>query len=171
MTARRNIAILIGFVLSASLLSASVTAALLERYYGRAYMQTLGQICEGVIERLADSLTDSAAYLPDNKQETNRPNISSQSNEHQSNAHHSNEYQNNSLHTNRQTALYQSEQAVLTCFDRTELPSFLWLSANRFFAGCRHRRQAFYLEWIRGGHPFISGVFFSFAQKSDQAGQ
>ena len=114
MTARRNIAILIGFVLSASLLSASVTAALLERYYGRAYMQTLGQICEGVIERLADSLTDSAAYLPDNKQETNRPNISSQSNEHQSNAHHSNEYQNNSLHTNRQTALYQSEQAVLT---------------------------------------------------------
>ena len=124
MTARRNIAILIGFVLSASLLSASVTAALLERYYGRAYMQTLGQICEGVIDRLADSLTDSAAYLPDNKQETNRPNISSQSNEHQSNEHHSNEqqsnehhsneHQNNSLHTSRQTALYQIEQAVLT---------------------------------------------------------
>lgn len=104
MTARRNIAILIGFVLSASLLSASVTAALLERYYGRAYMQTLGQICEGVIDRLADSLTDSAAYLPNNKQETNRPNISSQSNEHQ----------NNSLHTDRQTALFQTEQAVLT---------------------------------------------------------
>ena len=56
MTARRNIAILIGFVLSASLLSASVTAALLERYYGRAYMQTLGQICEGVLEHLTDSL-------------------------------------------------------------------------------------------------------------------
>ena len=116
MTARRNIAILIGFVLSASLLSASVTAALLERYYGRAYMQTLGQICEGVIDRLADSLTDSAAYLPDNKQETNRPNISSQSNEHQSNEHHSNEqqsnehhsneHQNNSVHTSLQTALY-----------------------------------------------------------------
>ena len=109
MTARRNIAILIGFVLSASLLSASVTAALLERYYGRAYMQTLGQICEGVIDRLADSLTDSAAYLPNNKQETNRPNISSQSNEQQSNEH-----QNNSLHTSRQTALFQTEQAVLT---------------------------------------------------------
>lgn len=84
MTARRNIAILIGFVLSASLLSASVTAALLERYYGHAYVQTLGQICEGVIEHLTDSLAGSAAYLPNNEQEANR-----------------------------QTALFQTEQAVL----------------------------------------------------------
>ena len=41
----------------------SVTAALLERYYGHAYVQTLGQICEGVIEHLTDSLAGSATYL------------------------------------------------------------------------------------------------------------
>ena len=106
MTARRNIAILIGFVLSASLLSASVTAALLERYYGHAYVQTLGQICEGVIEHLTDSLAGSATYLPNNEQEANR-----------------------------QTALFQTEQAVLNALGG----AIGFALAIVLFAGIRER--------------------------------
>ncbi len=158
MTARRNIAILIGFVLSASLLSASVTAALLERYYGRAYMQTLGQICEGVIDRLADSLTDSAAYLPNNKQETNRPNISSQSNEQQSNEHQSNEHQNNSLHTNSQTALYQTEQAVLTALKEYRYDPSVSTGQN-FLLSYGYRPTDFLQSAGIGGRLFIWSGF------------
>lgn len=62
MTTRKNAAILIGFVLAASLLSASVTAALLERYYGRVYMQTLGQICQSVIGHLADGGAEQTVF-------------------------------------------------------------------------------------------------------------
>ncbi len=51
MISRKNIVILAGLVLSISLLSASVTAALLQNYYGHAYTQVLGQVCQSVIEQ------------------------------------------------------------------------------------------------------------------------
>lgn len=50
MSERKNIAILIGFVLSVSLLSTSLMALLLKNYYNRAYMLTLGQLGQKIIE-------------------------------------------------------------------------------------------------------------------------
>lgn len=58
---RKDIVILTGLVLSVSLLSASVTAALLQDYYGHAYTQVLGQICQSVIERVDNAVDDSFA--------------------------------------------------------------------------------------------------------------
>ena len=51
MSERKNIAILIGFVLSVSLLSASLVTLLLAGYYNRAHMLVLGQISQKVIEK------------------------------------------------------------------------------------------------------------------------
>lgn len=56
MISRKNIVILAGLVLSISLLSASVTAALLQDYYGHAYTQVLGQVCQSVIEHVDNTV-------------------------------------------------------------------------------------------------------------------
>lgn len=50
MSRRKNITILIGFVLSVSLLASSLTAVLLTNYYNRTYMHALGQLCQEIIE-------------------------------------------------------------------------------------------------------------------------
>ena len=50
MSGRKNIAILIGFVLSVSLLSTSLAALLLANYYNRAHMLVLGQISQEIID-------------------------------------------------------------------------------------------------------------------------
>ena len=50
MSERKNIAILIGFVLSVSLLSTSFAVLLLTNYYNRAHMLALGQISQRAIE-------------------------------------------------------------------------------------------------------------------------
>ena len=57
MTHRKNPAILAILIVSASLLSASVTAALLTKYYDHAYTQALGFVCQSVIESV-----DEAAF-------------------------------------------------------------------------------------------------------------
>ena len=51
MSERKNIAILIGFVLSVSLLSTSLVTLLLANYYNHAHMIVLGQISQEVIEK------------------------------------------------------------------------------------------------------------------------
>ena len=61
MISRKNIVILAGLVLSISLLSASVTAALLQNYYGHAYTQVLGQVCQSVIEQADNTAGYSSA--------------------------------------------------------------------------------------------------------------
>ena len=58
MTHRKNPAILAILILSVSLLSASVTAAWLTKYYDHAYTQALGFVCQSVIE----SVDDAAAF-------------------------------------------------------------------------------------------------------------
>ena len=50
MSERKNIVILAGFVLSVSLLTASLTALLLTSYDSRIHMQALGQLCQEIIE-------------------------------------------------------------------------------------------------------------------------
>ena len=55
MSERKNIAILIGFVLSVSLLSTSLVTLLLANYYNHAHMIVLGQISEEVIEHQPDA--------------------------------------------------------------------------------------------------------------------
>ena len=50
MSERKNIAILTGFVLSVSLIAASITAMLLTHYYNRTHFQVLGEICQEIIE-------------------------------------------------------------------------------------------------------------------------
>lgn len=50
MNERKNIAILIGFVLSVSLFTASLTAALLTHYYSHTHFLVIGKICQEIIE-------------------------------------------------------------------------------------------------------------------------
>lgn len=47
---RKNIVIMTGWALAASLLAASVTAMLLTNYHNRIYTQALGQLCQEVID-------------------------------------------------------------------------------------------------------------------------
>ncbi len=63
MISRKNIVILAGLVLSISLLSASVTAALFQDHYDHAYTQVLGQVCQSVIEQ-----ADNTAGYPSARQ-------------------------------------------------------------------------------------------------------
>lgn len=51
MNGRKNIAILIGFVLSVSLSAASLTAMLLTYYYNHTHFRILGEICQEIIEK------------------------------------------------------------------------------------------------------------------------
>lgn len=57
MTHRKNPAILAILILSVSLLTASVTAALLTKYYDHAYTQALGFVCQSIIESVDDAAT------------------------------------------------------------------------------------------------------------------
>lgn len=50
MSERKNIGILIGFVLAVSLLTASLTAFFLRGCYSRIQFQGLGDICQRIIE-------------------------------------------------------------------------------------------------------------------------
>lgn len=50
MSERKNIYVLIGFVLSVSLLSASVTALLMSKQYHHTLFQVLGKVCQAIIE-------------------------------------------------------------------------------------------------------------------------
>lgn len=50
MSERKNIVIMTGFVMAASLVAASLTASLVANYYSRMHMQVLGQLYEKVIE-------------------------------------------------------------------------------------------------------------------------
>lgn len=60
MIERKNIIILIGFVLSVSLLSSSLTALSCSEYYHHAYLRTLGQICQGIADNLEDAQAEQA---------------------------------------------------------------------------------------------------------------
>lgn len=50
MNERKNIAILLGSVLSVSLLTTSITAMLLINYYSRSHFDSLGRVCKGIME-------------------------------------------------------------------------------------------------------------------------
>lgn len=60
MNERKSTGILLGFVLSVSLISVSITAALITKFYSRAQYQTLGFICASVIEEQPET----AAVIP-----------------------------------------------------------------------------------------------------------
>lgn len=60
MNERKSTGILLGFVLSVSLISVSITAALMTKFYSRAQFQTLGFICASVIEEQPET----AAIIP-----------------------------------------------------------------------------------------------------------
>lgn len=60
MNERKSTGILLGFVLSVSLISVSITAALMTKLYSRAQYQTLGFICASVIEEQPET----AAVIP-----------------------------------------------------------------------------------------------------------
>lgn len=55
MSENRKIVIWIGFVLSASLMAASLTAFFLSVHYSRIYSQALGEICQKIIENQAEA--------------------------------------------------------------------------------------------------------------------
>lgn len=50
MNERKNLAILLGSVLSVSLLTSTITAMLLINYYSCSHFDSLGQICKGIME-------------------------------------------------------------------------------------------------------------------------
>lgn len=51
MTERKNIVLLAGFILSASLVAASLTALFLSEHYNHLHIQMLGEICQEITER------------------------------------------------------------------------------------------------------------------------
>lgn len=73
MIERKSIIILAGFVMSVSLLASSFTALLLSEYYGRANMQVLGQVCQGVMDNLGSSAEAERAVLEAVKDYTYKP--------------------------------------------------------------------------------------------------
>lgn len=73
MIERKSIVILAGFVMSVSLLASSFTALFLSEYYGRANMQVLGQVCQGVIDNLGSSAEVERAVLEAVKDYTDNP--------------------------------------------------------------------------------------------------
>lgn len=77
MNERKNIAILIGFVLSVSLFSASLTAMLLSHYYNHTQFRVLGGICQEIIENQPEA---EQAILLALKEYKYRPAISADDN-------------------------------------------------------------------------------------------
>lgn len=73
MVERKGIIILAGLVMSVSLLVSSLTALFLSEYYNRAYMQALGQVCQGAIGNLGGSAEAKGAVLEAVKDYTYNP--------------------------------------------------------------------------------------------------
>lgn len=65
---RKNLAILIGLVLSVSLFSASLTALLLTDDYSRIQFQTIGNICYGIIENQPEAEQAVLAVIKEYKE-------------------------------------------------------------------------------------------------------
>lgn len=67
MSERKNIGILMGFVLAASLLAASVTAVFLTYRYSGIQYQTLGNICQEIVEKQPEAEQAVLSALKDYK--------------------------------------------------------------------------------------------------------
>jgi len=67
MIERKNVVILIGFVLSVSLLAASVTAVLFTNYYSQIHFQVLGDICQEIIETQPEAEEAILSVLKEHK--------------------------------------------------------------------------------------------------------
>ncbi|MCI8597933.1 MAG: HAMP domain-containing histidine kinase [Lachnospiraceae bacterium] len=63
MSERKNVFILVGFVLSISLISSSLTAFLLKNYDQQIYFQVFGEICQEVIEQQPEARTAFLSVL------------------------------------------------------------------------------------------------------------
>lgn len=68
MSGRKNIAVLVGLVLSVSLISTALTAALLTGYHNRNQFQVLGTVCQEIIENQPDAEQTVLSALRDYKQ-------------------------------------------------------------------------------------------------------
>ncbi len=79
MTNRRSLVIVTALIVSVCLLSASVTAAALAKYYDRAYMQALGQVCRSVIEKVDEEVRSASDPVPDSIAEVSAPSAESPS--------------------------------------------------------------------------------------------
>ena len=77
MNERKNIAVLIGFVLSVSLIASVFTAMFIVNNYGQAHMQTLGEIFHRVIEKQPEA---ENIILETLKEYKSNPEISSDTN-------------------------------------------------------------------------------------------
>ena len=77
MNNRKNIAVLIGFVLSVSLIASAFTAMFVANNYGQAHMQTLGEIFHRIIEKQPEA---ENAILETLKEYKSNPDISSNTN-------------------------------------------------------------------------------------------
>ena len=55
MSGRKNAAIVVGFMLSASLITAALMTVFLNFYYSRAHFQVLGEICQEIVEKEPDA--------------------------------------------------------------------------------------------------------------------
>ena len=77
MNERKNIAVLIGFVLSISLIASAFTAVFLINRYGQVQIQTLGEILERIIEQHPEA---ENAILETLQEYTSNPEISSDAN-------------------------------------------------------------------------------------------
>lgn len=63
MNQRKNLITTVFFVLSVSLLAASLTALLMHRYYSRTQFQILGNICQAIAEDLPDAESEILSVL------------------------------------------------------------------------------------------------------------
>lgn len=63
MNQRKNLITTVFFVLSVSLLAASLTALLMHRYYSRTQFQILGEICQAIAEDLPDTEPEILSVL------------------------------------------------------------------------------------------------------------
>lgn len=77
MSQRKNIIILLGFVLSVSLITAALTSIAAADYYNRAHFRTLGTICQGLIDKQPET---SHALLSVLKEYKNHPGTDTEEN-------------------------------------------------------------------------------------------
>lgn len=77
MNERKNMAVLIGFVLSVSLIASTFTALFLINSYGQVHMQTLGEIFQRIIEKQPEA---ENAIMETLKEYKSNPEISSNTN-------------------------------------------------------------------------------------------
>ena len=73
MSERKNITILIGFVLSVSLFTTSLVALLVANYYNHTYMLALGQISQEIIENKPEAETAVLSALKDYRYDPDIP--------------------------------------------------------------------------------------------------